>query len=419
MKRAAAYVSLALGALVALGAEPFKANAQPSAEPGIVLAQNDGNRVPSIFRFLFKNRRQEFAPQQPAPMQIFPRVEREPARSRKQRRSRSPAPEPREVAAVEKAADAKRALVVGDFMGGALAKGLAEAYRENPNVVVVDANSGSSGLVRDDYFDWPAKLPEIAEEQKPDAILVLIGGNDRQTINTESGSHALGSDAWRAAYAARVAALADALMATGKPVLWVGLAPVRSGTMSRDYSAFNGIVREQLEVKGIRYVETWNGFADEAGKFVAAGPDVRGQSVQLRASDGINFTRAGQRKLAYFVENELNELFGGASPLLAGIDPAAASTGAGEEAPKIGPMVPIEALSAAGGDVLSGGAGASAESGDMATAISERLLGDAEASPPQGRADNYLWPPPEPQAQPVASPAAQGAVPTAATEAGN
>ena len=159
---------------------------------------------------------------------------------------------------MEKAEDAKRAMVVGDFMAGALAKGLAEAYAENPNVVVIDATSGSSGLVRNDYYDWPAKLPALVEEQKPDAILVMIGGNDRQGIETDTGAQALGSEAWRAAYAARVAAFADALKATGKPVLWGGLVPVAPAAMSRDYSSFNGIVREQLEAKGAelhRHVE--------------------------------------------------------------------------------------------------------------------------------------------------------------------
>jgi hypothetical protein len=48
-------------------------------------------------------------------------------------------------------------------------------------------------------------------QHTPDAILVLIGGNDRQGIATPTGDQQLGSDGWRTAYAARVAALADAL----------------------------------------------------------------------------------------------------------------------------------------------------------------------------------------------------------------
>lgn len=376
----------------------------------IVVAQQDR---PNIFRFLFGNRRREAPPpffERPrfvVPERAAPPRARRERRERRERRARPAAPVVREVAAVEKAADAKRVLVVGDFMAGALAKGLAETYRENAHVVVVDASNGSSGLVRDDFYDWPGAIPKLAEEQKPDVILAMVGANDRQTLRTESGSLALGSDEWRNAYIARVTAFADALRATAKPVLWVGLPPVSSSTMSRDYSAFNGIVRERLEAKGIRYVETWNGFADEEGKYVAIGPDVGGQSVQLRASDGLNFTRAGQRKLAFFVEQELNGILGGAVSALAAVDPATGLGTGGTADPLVGPMVPIDVLSMGGGTDLSGAASGE-EQGIAATLITRRLTGEGEgASPPAGRADNYAWPPPpaaRTEPQPIVSP---------------
>jgi hypothetical protein len=390
MHRCAALLSLVLGALVAVAALTSDARAEPP-RPEIVLAQNDGF---NIFRFLFRPPREVAPPW--APPVLEPRKTPQAARPRRERRARTAAPTPREIAAVEKADNAKRVLVIGDFMAGALAKGLAEAYSQDPNVVVIDANSGSSGLVRNDYYDWPAKLAELVTEQKPDAILAMIGANDRQTMRTESGSFALGSDTWRTTYAARVAALADALKATGKPGLWVGLTPVRSSAMSRDYSFFNGIVREQLEGKGLPFIETWNGFADEDGKYVGVGPDIRGQSVQLRASDGLNFTRAGQRKLAYFVEQPLGDMLQGiVSPLVAAVDPnAAGSLGPDAAIPAISPMVPLDALGAAAGDALSAAPGNPEESG--ATAISERLAGKLDAAAPIGRADHFGWPPPEP-----------------------
>jgi len=384
----AAIISLALAALLAADLAIPPALAQ-TAEQGVVVAQND---VPRIFRFLFRDRRRQAPPPRfDLPRVVIPQFEQERPRVRRERRSRPAAPVVREVAAVEKAADAKRVLVVGDFMAGALAKGLADAYRENPNVVVVDASSGSSGLVRADYYNWPASLPGLVAGQKPDAILALVGGNDRQGIDTETGSYALGTDGWRTTYASRVAAFADALKASGKPALWVGLVPVSSSLMSRDYSAFNSIAREQLEAKGLRFIETWNGFADAEGKYVAVGPDVDGQSAQLRADDGLNFTRAGQRKLAFFVEQELNAILGGAAPVLAAIDPSATGEIAGPPIPgeppppQIGPMVNIDTLTA--GDALSGPSGEAA-SGTAAATILRRLSGGEQ--PPAGRADNFL-----------------------------
>jgi hypothetical protein len=406
MKRLAILVLLCLGITLAAEGMVPQAHAQGSGE--VVLAQNDRG-MPNIFRFLFGDRRpQRYAPLPwQGPFEAAPPARREAARPR-ERRSRSAAPAPREVAAVEKAPDAKRVLVVGDFMARALAKGLAEAFAEDPNLLVIDASSGSSGLVRADYYDWPGKLSELVAEQTPDAVLAIIGANDRQSIRTDAGSFSLGTDEWRAAYTARVIAFADALKATGKPVLWVGLVPVSSSAMSRDYSAFNGIVREQAEGKGLRFIDTWNGFADADGNYVAVGPDMNGQSVQLRASDGLNFTRAGQRKLAFFVEQPLKEVLGVATPQLAAIDPTA-GTASGEAAPQFGPMVPIEALSSAGGDVLSGAASTDDESGEIAAAISEGIAYENGVTP-LGRADDFRWPPPP--ILPPAEAASSGAVTT-------
>ncbi len=388
MTRAGIVLSVLLGVAAVFAVVPDR----PSfAQDGpVVLAQN--NNKPGFFQRLFGGKR-NFTP--PPRQELFPGFERlvPPKEPRRERRVRaSPQPTPREIAAVEKAENAKRVMVVGDFMAGALAKGLAEAYRENPNVVVIDATSGSSGLVRDDYYDWPAKLPGLVDEQKPDAILAVIGGNDRQAISADSGAQTLGTDGWRAAYAARVAAFADVLKGTQKPVLWVGLVPVESSAMSRDYSGFNGIVREQLEAKGLRFVDVWNGFADDEGKYVAVGPDVRGQSVQLRASDGLNFTKAGQRKLAYFVEQELNDILGGQAPLLASTDASAAAVPAGPEAPKIGPMLTLDALSLAGGDALSAPTRAD-DRGGVAAKIAAQLSQEERALPPEARVDSYVWPP--------------------------
>jgi hypothetical protein len=389
--------ALLIAGIFFLGAfGPGLPTAQAQTSPEIILAQGQGQ---NFFEFLFGNRRQARPAPPPPIFQIIPQApeRKKVARPRREKRVRPAAPQPREVAAVEKAPDAKRVLVAGDFFAGALAKGLADAHSKNPNVIVIDATSGSSGLVRSDYFDWPGKIAGIVEEQKADAVLVMVGGNDRQTIKTEAGSFNLGSDGWRAAYASRVSALADAVKAAGKPMLWLGLVPVSSSAMSRDYSAINGIVREQLESKGIRFIETWNGFANEEGKYVAVGPDVSGQSVQLRASDGLNFTRAGQRKLAYYVEQELNEVLGGTSPLLAAVDPTAGGVvQPGESPPLVGPMVPLDALRSAGGEALSGSAAANDKRGAIVEDISARLVGEERTTPPRGRTDFYMWPPPPP-----------------------
>ena len=67
----------------------------------------------------------------------------------------------------------------------------------------------------------------------------------------------------------------------------------------------------------------WSGFANEDGRYITSGPDVEGQTRQLRTGDGINFTRAGRLKLAFYVEREIRRQTGfgsGGIDLLADVD---------------------------------------------------------------------------------------------------
>src|SRR5258707_11861049 len=138
MKRTAALLCLLLTLLVA--PERFVPVALAQTSGGeIVVAQNGPG---SFFRRLFGgNRRQQQAPQR-GPFQLFPDFETlpPPVEAPRQRKPRVADAQPKEPAPVQKADNAKRALVFGDFMANALAKGLTDAYRDNANAVVIDAS---------------------------------------------------------------------------------------------------------------------------------------------------------------------------------------------------------------------------------------------------------------------------------------
>lgn len=292
-----------------------------------------------------------------------------------------PAPSQSDAIGTEIVGPAQNVLVIGDFMAQALAKGLPQAFQDNPAVRIVNAANGSSGLVRTDYFDWPGAVTGLVETYDPDAIIVVIGGNDRQNLTAGRNQAAFGSEEWNQEYASRVAAFATVLAATGRPVLWAGLVPVRKTALSTAYSAINTIIQEQVQGDGIAYVDTWNGFADDQGRFAVSGPDINGQIVKLRAGDGLNFTRPGQRKLAYFVEDSLKRvLMEGAVPLFS------TESGEGADALRIGPMVSLE-ITASGEGRLSSFGGY--DRPDEGSQVSEPTIA------PIGRVDNFVWPRPE------------------------
>ena len=123
----------------------------------------------------------------------------------------------------------------------------------------------------------------------------------------------------------------------------------------------DSLYRDAAGKAGITYVDVWDGFVDEAGRFLQQGPDFEGQIRQLRSYDGVYFTQAGARKLAHYVEREITRLLAARSaPITLPTEPATPDANAqpGQPAPRplAGPILPLVA-SSVGTDQLLGGPG--------------------------------------------------------------
>src|ERR1700730_15243936 len=105
---------------------------------------------------------QQQAPRRPRPVENY---------------SKAPPPEKRETV------PERNVLVLGDGMADWLAYGLEDAYAEQPDMGVIRRHKTFSGLIRyqpkGDPADWPAAAKGILATEKPDAIVVMLGLNDR------------------------------------------------------------------------------------------------------------------------------------------------------------------------------------------------------------------------------------------------
>ena len=74
-------------------------------------------------------------------------------------------------------------LVLGDAMADWLAYGLEDAYSEQPDMGVIRKHKTVSGLIKyqpkGEPADWAAAAKGILATEKPDAIVVMLGLNDR------------------------------------------------------------------------------------------------------------------------------------------------------------------------------------------------------------------------------------------------
>ncbi|RLQ88461.1 SGNH/GDSL hydrolase family protein [Notoacmeibacter ruber] len=279
-----------------------------SAEGFLSKIFRSDNELNSSARQTRKEIRQQRQRARPKPRK--PAVRRKAVRKKQRAPVISKPAEPaREV--VEKRDDARTVLVVGDFMAGNLADGLTERFADKENIRIAESDNGSSGLVRDDYFDWPARLPGLVEEKDPDVLIVMIGANDRQAMGVNGRAQPVRSSEWNDEYRRRVGEIAKVAGEAEIPLIWVGQPSYKFSSMNTDMLAFNEIYRTVVEEQKGHFVDVWEGFVDSEGNFVFTGPDVKGQMARLRNSDGINMTSAGDEKLAFYTEKALDEALGG------------------------------------------------------------------------------------------------------------
>ena len=246
--------------------------------------------------------------------------------------------------------------VLGDSLGVLMAQGLQEAFADRPEMAFLRKARESSGLVREDYFDWPKGVREmLAAPDHLDLAIIMIGSNDHQAIRDGNDYVEALTPRWREIYGDRVEALAAQFRARNIQLIWVGMPVMKNERMAGDMIQFNEIYRERAGKAGAIYVDIWEAFVNDANKYDAFGPDVNGATMKLRSADGVHLTKAGARKLAHFVEAEVKRAFDSASPksdpaVAALMPPLPAGEPAASSAPAPVPVLP-EPAEAAGGDI--------------------------------------------------------------------
>jgi uncharacterized protein len=316
--------------------------------------------------------------------------------------SKAPPPEKRETV------PDRNVLVIGDAMADWLAYGLEDAYSEQPDMGVIRKSKTVSGLIRyqpkGDPADWAAAAKGILAAEKPDAIVVMLGLNDRiamrepaaeksdskpadkktdkkdvrakpdakpdgaadvakpedKVVDTDlppddadgdappaiapekstrspNGLYEFREERWVELYSKKIDDMIAVLKSKGVPVLWVGLPAVYGAKGTADMLFLDSLYRNAAGKAGITYVDVWDGFVDEAGRFLQRGPDFEGQPRQLRSRDGVFFTQYGARKLAHYVEREITRLMAARSaPITLPTEPATPDANAlpGQPAPR-------------------------------------------------------------------------------------
>jgi len=189
--------------------------------------------------------------------------------------------------------------MVGDSMMMMVGHGMMRQAERHPAMKVEVATKVSSGLVRPDFFDWPKRIARGLSEFRPHVVVMIFGGNEKQTMRHEGKSLQPFSEAWSAEYARRVTDAIAMCTDTGARVIWMGMPIMRSPKFSETCRRLNAFYATACaENPDAAYVDGYSLFADESGQYSAYLVDSAGRRKLMREKDGIHLTNAGGDRAA-------------------------------------------------------------------------------------------------------------------------
>ena len=149
----------------------------------------------------------------------------------------------------------------------------------------------------------PSRL--LPATEKPNAIVVMLGANDRSALRERapapkasttaadaehsppapvvpqhpppSAAYEFRTDKWTELYSKRIDDMITALKTRGVPIMWVGLPAIRGAKSTSDMSYLDELYRARADKAGIVYVDIWDGFVTIRGIMCRTGRISKGK----------------------------------------------------------------------------------------------------------------------------------------------
>src|SRR3954463_4924603 len=183
------------------------------------------------------------------------------------------------------------------------------------DVSVVARNA--TGLTNPEFFNWEINARQEIAARHPDAVVMVIGGNDGFNVAYNGRLYAPDTPQWQLEYARRTAVVMRELGSNGKrPVYWVPPPPVRDSEFNSIFASQNKAVEQAAAaVPGARYVDIY--YTINHGRY-SDELKIDGRRVLARQADGVHFSRDGAvvpaRLILRAMANDYPVLRGDATP---------------------------------------------------------------------------------------------------------
>jgi hypothetical protein len=195
--------------------------------------------------------------------------------------------------------DPLRLWIGGDSLAGSLGPSLGRMTADTGVVQPVFFSKVSSGLSTPDFWDWPEHGAEEMFKLDPEIAVFIVGANDTMIIGDNG-------DEWRPRYEQAVEEMMTLLIGENRTVYWVGT-PVLENDDSLLVAQLNEVFQEvAARHPELVYVDAYGLFATPEGEFTDSVTDAEGETILVRADDGVHFTPEGGDHLANAIFPQLD-----------------------------------------------------------------------------------------------------------------
>jgi uncharacterized protein len=189
-------------------------------------------------------------------------------------------------------ADPVEVFVTGDSQAEFIGQLLTDLLPQDLYDVEVVARN-ATGLTNPEFFNWEINAQQEIDARQPDAVVLVMGGNDGFNVVAPDGQlYGPQDPQWETEYARRAAVVMRELSSDGeRPVYWVPPPTARDPEFNVIYQTQNRAIEQAAAaVPGARYVDIYSTinkgrYSDEL--------KIDGRRVLARQADGVHFSREG------------------------------------------------------------------------------------------------------------------------------
>ncbi|PIE97701.1 MAG: hypothetical protein CR988_06510 [Treponema sp.] len=194
-------------------------------------------------------------------------------------------------------------LFAGDSEMECFSDGFLRIVGEKSPFKIVSYAVPSSGFIRTDYYNWPAKFKSIfskanANKEPFDCAVLILGMNDYQNFFDGKGNlFKRGTEEWKKAYIEKIRTYFDVLQPNVKKIYWLGLPTVKSKTINQQISFI-----EECQIEAAKILNTDGKIEKISIREIAPGAGApytdifqtpEGNRIKIMRSDGTHLTISG------------------------------------------------------------------------------------------------------------------------------